>query len=67
MAKGWPTISKGVFYTGFNKAKSESKSAGDRDNSKVKSPATNRKITDKGRMVYPAKSPLSDTKMRKPL
>jgi len=36
---GWPTVSKGIFYTGFNKAKSEGPSAGDRPNSKVAYPS----------------------------
>lgn len=61
--KGWPTVSKGVFYKGFTTAQSPMPS--ERSMQTVK-PSKSSPQTVKGRMVYPASSPLTAEGMRKP-
>lgn len=65
--KGWPTVSKGIFYPGFNSGKSESKSAGERPNkSTMKQNKAVSPMTELGRILYPAKSVNTEMGMRKP-
>ncbi len=63
--KGWPTVSKGIFYPGFNSGKSESQSAGERPNQTVKA-GKHTPETDKGRILYSAKKVNTEMGMRKP-
>ncbi len=67
MAKGWPTISAGVFYPGYKKGAAEGRSPGTRDNNKIGTPPAHRKMTVRGRILYPAGDKLTAVKMRKPL
>lgn len=61
----WPTVSKGIFYPGYNKAKSEGKAPATRSMQTV-SANGGKKESARSRMLYPAASPLTAESMRKP-
>ncbi len=65
MAKGWPTISKGVFHAGYNAGKNEGPSAGDRSMQTV-SAKSHKQESALGRMLYQAKQKMTAMSMRKP-
>ena len=55
MAKGWPTMCKGIFYAAFGAARSESPGAGSRDTKHVKPAAKNQESAE-SRVRYPARN-----------
>lgn len=67
MAKknGWPTQSKGIFYPGYGRAQSESRSAGERD-MKFVSPRPHRTERGSHYQGTQAKRPWTADSMRRP-
>ena len=63
--KGWPTVSKGIFYPGFKSGASEGQRAGERPNTKIEQPSVQPE-TVRGRMVHEASNKMNPNSMRLP-
>ncbi len=61
----WPTVSKGIFYPGYNKGKQQGKAPGERSMQTV-SPSSHNPMSKESARLNPASNPLTKESMRKP-
>lgn len=61
----WPTVSKGIFYKGFNKGKQQGRAPKERSTQTV-STSAHAPLTKESARLNPASNPLTKESMRKP-